>query len=155
MTTNDPEHIEGYSIDEEDQLQPKDTLDGDGVEDELDRGYSPPERYSAGQRYGNTPWEQAHDRPLADRLAEEEPEPDPVAEAERAASADDGLAHEADQAGSEVGDQRAGRLVDTGGGQGEDTEKDLVAQDVGIDGAAASAEEAAMHVIDEEDEQAP
>jgi hypothetical protein len=30
-----------------------------------------------------------------------------------------------------------------------DSESDLVAHDVGIDGAAASAEEAAVHVIDE------
>ena len=33
-----------------------------------------------------------------------------------------------------------------------DTEKDLLAGDVGIDGAGASAEEAAMHVIDEYDQ---
>jgi hypothetical protein len=31
-----------------------------------------------------------------------------------------------------------------------DVEGDLLAQDIGIDGAAASAEEAAVHVIDEE-----
>jgi hypothetical protein len=33
-------------------------------------------------------------------------------------------------------------------GLGEDTESHLIGQDVGIDGAAASAEEAAMHVIE-------
>ena len=47
----------------------------------------------------------------------------------------------------EVGDQRAGRLVDPNGGIGEDTEKDMVADDIGIDGAAASAEEAAVHIV--------
>ena len=36
-------------------------------------------------------------------------------------------------------------------GAHEDAEKDLVADDVGIDGAAASAEEAAVHVIPDED----
>lgn len=153
MTNNDPELYQGYSVDDEGQLQSQDTLDGDDVEDQLDRGYSPPERYSVGQGYGNTPWEQAHDRPMADRLAEEDPEPDPAEEAERRASADDGLSHESDTRGSEVGDTRAGRLVDTGGGIGEDTEKDLIAEDVGIDGAAASAEEAAMHIIEEDEEQ--
>ena len=52
----------------------------------------------------------------------------------------------------EVGDERAGRLVAPDEGLGEDTEKDLVGEDVGIDGAAASAEEAAVHVVpDEED----
>ena len=35
------------------------------------------------------------------------------------------------------------------GGNGIDDEKDLVGEDVGIDGAAASAEEAAVHVIEE------
>ncbi|GAA3545211.1 DUF5709 domain-containing protein [Nocardioides daeguensis] len=146
-TTPDPEQYDGYSVDDETQLQPEDTLLDDGVEDELDRGYSPPERYSAAQRYGNTAWEQAHDQPLDDRLAEEEPEPDPIAEADRAEAADDGLAHEADEPGTEVGDDRAGRLVDPDQGLGDDLEPDLVAEDVGIDGAAAGAEEAAMHVI--------
>ncbi|HYI58518.1 MAG TPA: DUF5709 domain-containing protein, partial [Microlunatus sp.] len=47
----------------------------------------------------------------------------------------------------EVGDQRAGRLVDPNGGIGEDTDSELVGEDVGIDGAGASAEEAAVHVI--------
>ena len=50
----------------------------------------------------------------------------------------------------EVGDRRAGRLVAEDYGVGEDTEQDMVAEDVGISGAGASAEEAAMHVIDEE-----
>ena len=153
MTTtnepNDPEQYEDYSVDDETQLQPEDTLADDDVEDELDRGYSPPEKYSAAQRYGNTPWEQAHPQPLDDRLAEEVPEPDPMAEEDRAE--DDGLAHEADEPGTEVGDERAGRLVDPDEGLGDDLEKDLVAEDVGIDGAAASAEEAAMHVIDEDE----
>ena len=36
-------------------------------------------------------------------------------------------------------------------GFGEDVEADLVADDVGIDGGAASAEEAAVHVIDDEE----
>jgi hypothetical protein len=44
-----------------------------------------------------------------------------------------------------------GRLVAPDEGAHEDTEKDLVAEDVGIDGAAASAEEAAMHVVPEDD----
>jgi hypothetical protein len=34
-------------------------------------------------------------------------------------------------------------------GAHEDDESDLIAGDVGIDGGAASAEEAAMHVVDE------
>lgn len=53
--------------------------------------------------------------------------------------------------GREVGDERAGRLVAPDEGAHEDIERDLVAGDVGIDSGAASAEEAAMHVIDEKD----
>ena len=49
----------------------------------------------------------------------------------------------------EVGDVRAGRLVAPDERQRLDDEKDLVGEDVGIDGAGASAEEAAVHVIDE------
>ena len=153
MTTNDPENYEGYSVDDEDQLQPEDTLVGDDVEDELDRGYSPPEKYSAAQRYGNTPWEQAHPRPLEDRLAEEVPDvtadgaPDSTDD-----DTDDGLAHDADERSDEVGEARAGRLVEPDAGAGEDVEPDLLAEDVGIDGAAASAEEAAMHVVPDDAE---
>lgn len=147
MSSNDTESYDGYSVDDETQLDPSDTLEDGDVREELDRGYSPPERWSAAQRYGNTPWEAAHARPLSDRLAMEEP--DVGVETE---PADDGLAHDADERGREVGERRAGRLVDTDAGWGEDTEKDLVAEDVGIDGAAASAEEAAMHVIEEPEE---
>jgi hypothetical protein len=118
----------------EDQLQPEDTLEDRGVDDVLDEGYSPPDREPAdlrrvGDRIGEEPT-------LDDRLAAEEPEPDPYAEADR----DPGPA-----------DARAGRLVAPDQGLGEDTEKDAVAADVGIDGAAASAEEAAMHVIEEDE----
>lgn len=146
MTNNDPETYEGYSVDDEDQLQPEDTLVGDDVEDELDRGNSPPEKYSPAQKYGTTPWEQAHARPLDDRLAEEVPEPDPATET----LDEDGLPHEAEEEGVDVGDERAGRLLAPDEGLGEDTEKSLVAEDVGIDGAGASAEEAAMHVVPED-----
>ena len=51
----------------------------------------------------------------------------------------------------EVGRVRAGRLVAPDMGFGEDTEAELVAEDVGISGGAASAEEAAIHIIDDGD----
>ncbi|MFC9679484.1 DUF5709 domain-containing protein, partial [Streptomyces sp. NPDC056948] len=51
---------------------------------------------------------------------------------------------------NEVGDARSGRLVAPDEGAHEDEESALVAMDVGIDGAAASAEEAAVHVVDED-----
>ena len=41
----------------------------------------------------------------------------------------------------------AGRLTDPNQGIGPDVDKDLVGEDVGIDGGAASAEEAAVHIV--------
>jgi hypothetical protein len=79
-------------------------------------------------------------------LAEEEPEP--------ADDEGDGIG---DYTGNgepidpEAGDRRSGRLLSHDSGiplePGEDS--DLWASDVGIDGGAASAEEAAMHVVDD------
>ena len=109
----------------------------DNVDATLDSGYSPPEAYR-GEGFGTTADEQLQGESLDERLRQEEPEPDPYAEAGE--DLDDG----------EVGDERAGRLVDPDGGIGEDLEKDLVGEDVGIDGAAASAEEAAVHVVPED-----
>jgi hypothetical protein len=116
-----------------DQIQQQDSLDDRGVEDVLDEGYTAPERYSSLIRSGE------HET-LDERLAEEMPEPDPYAEVD-----DDNLDD------GEVGDQRAGRLVDPNEGIGPDTDKDLVGTDVGIDGAAASAEEAAVHIIPDDE----
>jgi hypothetical protein len=48
-------------------------------------------------------------------------------------------------------DPRAGRLVAEDEGAHADDEEDLVARDVGIDGGAASAEEAAVHVVEDDD----
>jgi hypothetical protein len=143
----DQESYGDYSVDDEDQPSNIDGTDDPDVEDELDRGYSPPEKYSAGQGFGNTPYEEATGESLDQRVAQEEPEPDPYVAAE---SSDD--PDEEDLDDGEVGDERAGRLVDPDEGLGEDTEKDLVADDVGIDGAAASAEEAAVHVVPEDDQ---
>jgi hypothetical protein len=118
---------------DQDQLQPDVSLDDRGVADALDEGYSPPENYSAALRHGE------HET-LDERLAEEVPDEDFDDDDEYSDSLDDG----------EVGDVRAGRLVDPNGGIGPDDEKDLVGDDVGIDGAAASAEEAAMHIVPED-----
>ena len=137
----DQEIYGDYSVDDEDQPSNLEDLPDGDVEDELDRGYSPPEKYSAGQGYGNTPWEEEHRETIDQRLGQEEPEPDPYdeADADLDGTLDDG----------QVGDRRAGRLVDPDEGLGEDAEKDLVGEDVGIDGAAASAEEAAVHVVED------
>ena len=49
-------------------------------------------------------------------------------------------------------DQRAGRLVAPDEGMYEDEDQAPLAYDVGIDGAGASAEEAAMHIEGDLDE---
>ena len=117
-----------------DQLEPQRSLVDRGVDDVLDEGYSPPERYSQLIREGE------HET-LDERLNEEIPEPDPYAVVEQDEILDDG----------EVGDDRAGRLVDPNGGIGPDLERDLVGNDVGIDGGAASAEEAAVHIVSDDE----
>jgi hypothetical protein len=141
MTENSGEDYEGYSVDDEDQLQPDDTLVDRGVDDALDEGYTAPEKWSAGEGYGNTQLEEEQGETLDQRIEQEEPEPDPYEEA----------AIEAENVGGEVGQERAGRLLAEDEGLSTDEDADLYAEDVGIDGAAASSEEAAVHVIEEEE----
>lgn len=147
MSESDPETYAAHSTDDEDQLPTADTLDDEDVDDPLDRGYSPPERYSAGQGYGNTPLEEHEGETLEQRLDQEVPEADPYAGPPADAIVD------GDVDDGEVGGSRAGRLVAPDLGSGADEEAGLVGEDVGIDGAAASAEEAAVHVVPEEYEE--
>ncbi|WP_353508431.1 DUF5709 domain-containing protein [Intrasporangium sp.] len=149
-----------YSVDDEDQLQPEDTLVSDGVEDALDRGYSPPDTARGSNAFGTTAYEQSLEETIDQRILQEEPDPNSaygaphnesgLDEDDRVGGDDpDSIDAEDDWLGdSEVGDRRAGRLVSDDEGTHEDTEKELWARDVGIDGAAASAEEAAVHIID-------
>jgi hypothetical protein len=141
-----------------------DTLSGAPGDDPLDRGVVPPERWSAGVRYGTTAGEQESGESLDQLLAEEEPDDTLDAledEDEEDDEEDDELAGLDDEdAGDEDvdglllddgPDPRAGRLVAEDEGAHPDEEEDLVASDVGIDGGAATAEEAAMHVVEEDD----
>ena len=138
-----------YSVDEDDQLQPEDTLIDRGVDDVLDEGYSPPERPYGRGSLGSTP------ESLDQLLAEEAP--DPAARInvwldDEEQQRSDATAREAEFPESrEVGRVRAGRLVAPDWGFGEDTEAELVAEDAGISGGAASAEEAAVHIIEDEE----
>jgi hypothetical protein len=127
------------------QLQPEETLDDRGVDDVLDEGISPPEKPRGVDEFGTTPYEEETGETLDQRIAREEPDP-----AARVAYGTDDEAEEPVDPAQEAGAERAGRLVAPDQGLGDDTEKDEVARDVGIDGAAASAEEAAVHVISEE-----
>ncbi len=147
--TDANETYHDYSVDDEDQPQGDgDSLVSDrGLAEPLDEGYSPPEKWSVAEGFGNTPYEEEIGETLDQRIAQEVPEPDPYAQA--AAEAADEAAAVGEDVGGEVGSERAGRLVDEDEGLGPDLEKDLVAEDVGIDGAGSSAEEAAVHVVEE------
>ena len=119
------------------QLQPADTLIDRGVDDVLDEGYIAPDNWSPAQGFGNTPAEMRQRENLDMRVKQEEPE----------AEAPDDSPWNPEGESREVGSVRAGRLVDTG-----ERDHESVAFSVGIAGGAASAEEAAMHVITLEDD---
>jgi hypothetical protein len=139
-----------YSVDDDNQLQPEDTLVDRGVDDILDEGISPPER-----PYAKTVLDHPGKETLDELLAEEEPDPlsrinNVLDELDQERS--DEAEREADfPEDDEVGRARSGRLVASNLGSGEDDDAELFASDVGIDGGAASAEEAAMHIIGDED----
>jgi hypothetical protein len=149
-TRHESADLEDYEVEDA-----SDTLTGDPGDDPLDRGVAAPERWSAGMRFGTTAGEQQSGESLDDLLAEEEPDtpfdedeesPEDIAGDPDAADEDvDGLLLD------EGPDPRAGRLVADDEGAHPDTEADLVAHDAGIDGGAATAEEAAVHVVDEDD----
>lgn len=119
-----------YEQDDSDQLQPEDTLEDTELGDVLDRGYSPPDYAPAAH---------PEHEDLDQRLAEEEPD----------VSLDDEDEPDFPES-DEVGRTRAGRLIAPDEGSGPDVDNQLLATDAGIDGAGASAEEAAMHVIGDE-----
>ena len=124
-TSADPETAaEGDS----DQLPLEATLLDRGVDDLLDEGYSPPERART-NRFGETAWEEARRETLAQRLGEEEPE-----------------LWDAPERGARQPD-RAGRLVQDDDALEGRRSNDTFARDVGLAGGAASAEEAAMHIV--------
>jgi hypothetical protein len=137
-----------YSAEDDNQLQPQDTLIDRGVDDALDEGYSPPERPYGPGAFGPS-------ENIDQRLAEEEQDPlsrlgNPLDTDEQQRSDEAEREIEFPQR-REVGRARAGRLVAPNRGFGEDAEAEMVAQDVGISGGASSAEEAAVHIIDNAD----
>ncbi len=145
--SEDRETYGDMSVDDEDQLQPGDTLDDGDLTDVLDRGYSPPDRPPKGYEDYPTEAERRQGESLDERLAEEEPDIDPYAEPPETDSEDENALDE--QLGLDEADERTGRLVRPDGGFGEDVDSQEVALDIGIDGAGASAEEAAMHITRE------
>lgn len=121
-----------------DQIQEGDSLIDRGVEDVLDEGYTTPESWSPAQGFGNTPEEMRQGETIDQRVKQEQPEKK-VADVPWNASKED----------REVGRERAGRLMAVQGPGGEHT----LGSDVGFSGGAASAEEAAMHIISEDEDE--
>jgi Family of unknown function (DUF5709) len=114
-----------------------------------DTSWSPPDRPPHRTEYGTTLSEMREGESLDQLLAEEEPdvfarldESEGVATSPEDEVLADPYANPA---------PRAGRLVEEDEGAHPDDEPDLVALDVGISGGAASAEEAAVHVVDEDE----
>jgi hypothetical protein len=142
-TRHESADLEDYEVDDA-----SDTLEGNPGDDPLDRGVITPERWSAGIRT-------AGERESLDQLLAEE-EPDTPFDVDDDLPEDRDDDDEADEyldglLLDDGPDPRAGRLVAEDEGAHADEEEDLVARDVGIDGGAASAEEAAVHVVADDD----
>lgn len=124
-------------------LEPADSLSGDRLDqDVLDVGVDAATRWSGSTRYGTTLAEERQGEGLDRLLAQEEPD-----------VGVDGAWTDEDEPNDDdrVPLPRAGRLVAADEGAHGDDDADLFAVDAGIDGGAASAEEAAVHLTDEPD----
>lgn len=141
-----PDNTESEAVPEEPdlgaaiQLESGETLDGPPGTDAMDALTVAPNRPFGLDDPDTTPEGQRHRETVDERLAREVP--DDLGTTEGAT---------ADDLGSEAGQERAGRLT------ADDTSPDTAATDVldaddaGISGGAASAEEAAVHEIDEDE----
>lgn len=128
-------------------LEPEESLDSEETGIDLDEGYSPPESPRELRAWGLTAREARTHESLARRLARELPDVTDQWDGDGIGDSADGDGEPIDR---QVGDMRAGRLVAVGVDPA-DPSSDYRAIDVGIDGGAASAEEAAIHIIVEED----
>jgi hypothetical protein len=149
---HESEDLEDYEV-----LDTSDTLAGPPGDDPLDRGVATPEHWSAQTRSGSTAEEQEEGESLDELLAEEEPDvgaweygDDEFADLDENEPNDD-IRRSFHQDGPDL---RAGRLV----AEDDDDEAtdidggEAVGHDAGIDSGGATAEEAAVHVLDDEDD---
>lgn len=141
---DDPDTVDDTSLE---QLDEAESLDDPDLDDPLDEGISPNEQPWGTDAWGTTQAEEEAGEPLAGRLRRERPD-DRDGGVGGVDGDGDGLGDASDTDGElwddEVGEARSGRLV-----LREDGE-DFFADDVGVDGAGASAEEAAIHLVDDE-----
>ncbi|MFD3484272.1 DUF5709 domain-containing protein [Streptomyces sp. NPDC058665] len=129
-----------------DDLDLENVIDERGLDDMMTEGYSPPERPLGVNKYGVTGDEQQEGETLEQRLAQEVPDVRP--------EAGDGVGDlpggEGEPRDTETGEERAGRLQPVND-IAPRRHSDVSARDVGIDGGAATAEEAAMHISPDEE----
>jgi hypothetical protein len=148
----DPRKHESEDLADYEVLDANDTLDGNPGDDPLDRGVVTPDRWSAGVQYALKGEEDSES--LDELLAEEEPD-ETVDDDEESWDENETDADITRLERDDDPDPRAGRLAAAEAdvyGHGDVRavqDGELLASDTGIDGGAASAEEAAVHVIDE------
>ncbi|MFJ6437981.1 DUF5709 domain-containing protein [Streptomyces sp. NPDC091416] len=130
-----------------DELDMENALGERGLDDQMEEGYSPPERPLAVDKYGTTGEEERRGESLDQRLAQEVDDVAPP-DGDGIGDLDGG---EGEPLEPEGGETRSGRLGAVDEVPGRRT--DVYAEDMGIDGGAASAEEAAVHTTDEEEGQ--
>jgi hypothetical protein len=128
-----------------DDLDPENVIDEPDLDDMLDTGYSPPEKPLGVTKYGTTGEEQREGESLDQRLAQEVPEEDPL-QADQAGDGPEDNGPEEDDAGGE----RAGRVAVADEESGPVRNNRVLGRDVGIDGGASSAEEAAVHIQEDD-----
>jgi len=148
----DPRKHESEDLEDYEVLDANDTLDGNPGDDPLDRGIVTPDRWSAGVQYALKGEEDSES--LDELLAEEEPE-DTVDDDEESWDENETGADVTRLERDDDPDPRAGRLAAVEAdvyGDGDVRavqDGELLGSDTGIDGGGASAEEAAVHVIDD------
>jgi len=150
---NDSGEYTDNELEDDGVLEPDEDLTTDDYQDDpLDTGIEPPDKYGASTWYGITEAEAKQGESLDQLLAEEEPDVGVTLEDEdEDENEDDDLLEEdeappEDAGEGEIDDRwpdgpgpRSGRLVSDGR---------LTATDVGANGGAAGAEEAAVHLME-------
>ncbi|WP_194092410.1 DUF5709 domain-containing protein [Ornithinimicrobium flavum] len=143
-----------WSVDAEDQLQPEDTLDGEG--DVLDRGFRVGDGYRGVTAFGVTAEEQSHEETIDQRIRQEEPDPWSAygAPDNESGLEDDGLigGDDPDAIRPELDyyggpNHRVGRIIAPDEGRFPDRESRMVARE-GRATSWDSPEESAMHFVD-------
>ena len=161
QTFDDQGPIEDENLE---QLDQSDTLDTSAVDDPLDTGYSPPDTDRGSRAFGVTAAEQHREEPLEERIRQEVPDPNSAAGApdnesgldEPLVGGDDpdAIAAEDDWLGDAGGRPASGPAGSspTTRGRTRTTRASCGAGTSASTVRAASAEEAAVHIVDDESE---